>query len=75
MLARRKKKSIKISEMVEGFCLVISTTGLNSPNTGGGGEDDDDDDDKMHAYVYYMLILLICMYYLRSLYLKLLPSN
>jgi hypothetical protein len=54
------KRSLKISEMVEGFYFVISTIGLNTPNTGGAGErgDDDDNNDEMHTYVYYMLIFL-----------------
>jgi hypothetical protein len=42
---------VKISEMVQGFYLVISTTGLNRPNTGGaGGGGDDEDNDEMHTY-------------------------
>jgi hypothetical protein len=35
---RKRKKSRKTSEMMEGFCFVISITGLNGPNT--GKEDD-----------------------------------
>jgi hypothetical protein len=64
MLARREKKSVKISDMIEGFYLVISITGINRPNTGGGGEDDNDNDDddidnEMNAYVHYMFNLLL----------------
>jgi hypothetical protein len=49
---------VKISEMVEGFYLVVSTTGLKRPNTGGSGEGGYDDDDDNDESIYYMLIFL-----------------
>jgi hypothetical protein len=40
------KKCRKISEMVEGFFLLISKTGLSKLNTGKKDNDDNVDDDK-----------------------------
>jgi hypothetical protein len=50
--SKGKVKNWKTSEMMEGFCFVISTTGLNRSNT---VKDDDsggaaDDDDKESSY-------------------------
>jgi hypothetical protein len=41
-----RKKSRKISEMVEGFLLLISRTGLSKLNTGKKDNDDSVDEDK-----------------------------
>jgi hypothetical protein len=41
VLVKMKKKYVKTSDIMEGFCFVISVTCLSRPNT-----DDDDDDEE-----------------------------